>query len=66
MLGVGPTAIISVVKGRTGCDRLEAAQGKTIADLGPIGTLVRVVMGGPIRVGDTVRVLEPAAGTVVA
>ena len=66
MLGIGPTAILAVVKGRTGCDRLEAAQGKSIAGIDPIGTLVRVVMGGSIHVGDTVRVLKPAAGTVVA
>ena len=66
MLAVGPQAILSITKGRTGCDRLEAAQGKSIAALGPIGALVRVVVGGPIRVGDAVRVLEPAADTVAS
>jgi MOSC domain-containing protein YiiM len=65
LLAVGPQAILGITKGRTGCDRLEAAQGKSIAGLGPIGALARVVMGGPIRVGDTVRVLEAAADKVV-
>ena len=66
MLAVGPQAILSITKGRTGCDRLEAAQGKSIAALGAIGALVRVVVGGPIRVGDAVRVLEPAADTLAS
>jgi MOSC domain-containing protein YiiM len=61
LLALGPEAIIAITKGRTGCDRLEAAQGKSIAGLGPIGALARVVMGGPIRVGDEVRVLQPEA-----
>jgi MOSC domain-containing protein YiiM len=65
LLAVGPQAILSITKGRTGCDRLEAAQGKSIAGLGPIGALARVVVGGPIRVGDAVRVLEAAADKVV-
>jgi MOSC domain-containing protein YiiM len=64
LLAFGPQAILSITKGRTGCDRLAAAQGQSIAGLGPIGALARVVMGGPIRVGDEVRVLEPAAERV--
>ena len=59
-LALGPQAILTITKGRTGCDRLEAAQGKSIADLGPIGALARVVMGGPIQVGDMVRLLAVA------
>ncbi len=59
-LALGPQAILTITKGRTGCDRLEAAQGKSIADLGPSGSLARVVMGGPMQVGDMVRLLEVA------
>lgn len=60
MLALGPQAILTVTKGRTGCDRLQAVQPRPTAGLDPIGVLARVVMGGPIRVGDTVAVLEPA------
>ena len=60
-LQLGDAAVLEIVKGRTGCTRLEAAQGRTIAGLGPIGVLARVITGGPIRVGDPVAVLEPAA-----
>ncbi|MBP6786409.1 MAG: MOSC domain-containing protein [Candidatus Promineofilum sp.] len=57
-LALGESAVLEIVKGRTGCSRLEAAQGQSIAGLGPIGVLARVVAGGPIRVGDPVAVLE--------
>ena len=60
-LQLGDAAVLEIVKGRTGCTRLEAAQGRTIAGLGPIGVLARVIAGGSIRVGDPVAVLEPAA-----
>ena len=60
LLAIGPEAIIAITKGRTGCERLQAVQPKPTTGLGPIGALARVVMGGPIRVGDTVRVLEAA------
>lgn len=63
-LQLGPAAVLEIVKGRTGCSRLEAAQGKSIAGLGPIGVLARVVIGGPIRHGDPVAVLEPAASFI--
>lgn len=59
-LQLGDAAVLEVIKGRTGCSRLEAAQGKSIAGLGHIGLLARVLVGGPIRVGDAVVVLEPA------
>lgn len=61
-LRLGDGAVIEVTKGRTGCARLEAAQGKSIAGLGPIGALARVVVGGRVRVGDPVAALtaEPA------
>ena len=63
LLAVGPQAILSITKGRTGCERLQAVQPGPTARLGPIGVLARVVMGGPIRVGDEVVVLEPAGET---
>jgi len=66
MLALGPQAILTITKGRTGCERLQAVQPRPTGGLGPIGVLARVVMGGPIRVGDAVRVLEPAAGQVVS
>ena len=59
-LQLGAAAVLEIVKGRTGCERLELAQGKSIAGLGPIGALARVIEGGPIHVGDPVAVLEPA------
>lgn len=59
-LKLGAAAVLEIVKGRTGCSRLEAAQGQSIAGLGPIGALARVIEGGPIRVGEPVAVLEPA------
>jgi len=61
-LRLGDDAVIEITKGRTGCARLEAAQGKSIAGLGPIGALARVVAGGRVRAGDPVAVLtaEPA------
>lgn len=60
-LHLGQSAVLEIVKGRSGCARLEAAQGKSIAGLGPIGMLARVVAGGLIRVGDPVVVVEWAA-----
>jgi len=53
-LALGDEAIIEITKGRTGCSRLEAAQGKSIAGIGHIGAMARVVIGGTIRVGDPV------------
>jgi MOSC domain-containing protein YiiM len=61
-LQLGDAAVLEIVKGRSGCTRLEAAQGKSITGLGPIGMLARVITSGPIRVGDPVRVLEVVAG----
>jgi MOSC domain-containing protein YiiM len=56
--GTGTTAVIEIVKARTGCTRLEAAQGKSIDGLGPIGVLARVISGGTIEIEDPVTVLE--------
>ena len=63
-LRLGNEAHIEITKLRTGCDRLEAAQGKTIQGLGPLGAMARVITGGTIRVGDPVTVLEAVADTV--
>lgn len=60
-LQLGEDALIEITKGRTPCDRLEAAQGRAIeAAVGEIGMMAKVVSGGTIRVGDEVRVLETA------
>ncbi len=62
-LRLGAAAELEIIKGRTGCARLEAAQGRSIAGLGPVGVMARVTAGGTIRVGDPVTVLEPAHQT---
>lgn len=54
-------AVIEISKARTGCNRLEAAQGKSIAGLGALGVLARVITGGSISVGDPVSVVETAS-----
>ena len=59
-LQLGSEARIEITKARTGCERLEAAQGLTIQGLGSIGVLAKVVTGGTIRVGDPVTVLASA------
>jgi MOSC domain-containing protein YiiM len=56
-LQLGAEVIIEISKLRTGCERLEAAQGRTIQGLGPLGAMARVVTGGAIAVGDTVATL---------
>jgi MOSC domain-containing protein YiiM len=50
-------AAIEITKPRTGCSRLEIAQGKSIAGIGYIGMLAKVITGGPIRVGSAVTIL---------
>lgn len=59
-LAIGDSAVIEITKARTGCDRLEAAQGKTIPApiKAAIGHMARVVHGGTIRTGDPIRVLD--------
>ena len=57
-LQLGDQATIEVVNARTGCARFEAAQGKTVLGLGALGVMARVITGGEVRVGDTVKVLE--------
>jgi MOSC domain-containing protein YiiM len=50
-------ATIEIIKPRTGCSRLETAQGKSIEGIGYIGMLAKVITGGPIRVGAAVTVI---------
>jgi MOSC domain-containing protein YiiM len=59
-LRLGGDAELEIASRRTGCERLEAAQGRSIEGLGPVGVMARVVKGGTICVGDPVTVLEPA------
>jgi MOSC domain-containing protein YiiM len=56
-LQLGDEARIEITMPRIGCERLEAAQGKTGLSETPIGMLARVIHGGIIKVGDRVRVL---------
>jgi MOSC domain-containing protein YiiM len=65
-LRLGDEACIEISQTRTGCDRLEAAQGKTREGLGPLGVLARVVTGGTIKVGDTVTVLDAVPSVAAA
>jgi len=60
-LQLGDAACIEITKARTGCERLELAQGQSIKGLGGIGVLAKVVSGGVIRVGDPIKVLERVA-----
>jgi len=65
-LQLGREACIEITQTRTGCDRLEAAQGKTIKGLGPLGVMATVIAGGAIEVGDPVTVLETVPGDAPA
>ncbi len=61
-LQLGDTAIIELIKTRTGCERLDESQPKPIpADikLAGIGYLAKIVQTGTIRVGDPVTLLTP-------
>lgn len=56
---LGDEARIEVIKPRTGCERFEHIQGKSPSLVqGRMGQMVKVVAGGVIRVGDTVKVLQ--------
>lgn len=57
-LQLGNEAQIEIAKLRTGCDRLKTVQGKAIEGIGHIGVLAKVIIGGEIRVGDQVTILE--------
>ena len=61
VLQLGGQARVEVVKARTGCDRFEAVQGKRREQAaGRMGVIARVVAGGPVRVGDAVKIVQPA------
>jgi MOSC domain-containing protein YiiM len=59
-LQMGPEASIEVINTRTGCSRLEGAQGQPVmtAGVGRLGVMARVISGGEIKVGDPVTLLE--------
>ncbi len=59
-LQLGSEALIEVTLPRKGCDKLVAAQGKSIEGLGHLGVLARVITGGRIATGDPVTLLETA------
>jgi MOSC domain-containing protein YiiM len=55
-LGIGDTAIVEVISHRTGCQRFERIQGKTAQQAaGYMGIMAKVITGGMIYVGDSVR-----------
>jgi MOSC domain-containing protein YiiM len=59
-LQLGGEAVIEITKARTGCSRLELVQKDVLQRSGgTIGVLAKVVQGGEVAVGDTVRVLTP-------
>ncbi len=62
-LQIGSAATIQFIKNRTGCERFEHIQGHPRESVaGRVGFMASVVASGRIRVGDTVRILETAAG----
>ena len=57
---LGHSAVIEITKARTGCERLELVQGEIDEDTKRvIGMMSKVITGGTIRVGDTVKLLSP-------
>ncbi len=61
-LQLGGSAVIEIIKPRTGCERFEAIQGKPRTNAANrLGMMARVVAAGEIKLGDTVKVLETAA-----
>jgi MOSC domain-containing protein YiiM len=62
-LQLGNNATIEVIKNRTGCERFEQVQRRPPEmAAGRLGFMASVVAGGPIAVGDSVKVLEVVAG----
>ena len=58
VLQLGEAARVEVVKPRTGCERFEAVQGRSREQAAEgLGVVARVVTGGPIRVGDAVKIV---------
>jgi MOSC domain-containing protein YiiM len=60
-LQLGDSVCVEITGLREPCDRFEAIQGKSAAAVeGRVGVLAKVIEGGTIKVGDEVKVLEPA------
>lgn len=57
-LQLGQSACIEVTKPRSGCDRLELAQGKSIKGLGALGILAKVINSGEVALDDPVTIVE--------
>lgn len=58
-LQIGGTAVIEITKPRTGCERLQAAQGLSRDPFNNlVGQLAKVIVGGEIQVGDEVIQVE--------
>jgi MOSC domain-containing protein YiiM len=58
---IGGSARVEVVEPRTGCGKFEQHQGKPRQEAaGRLGVMARVLVGGPIQVGDPVRLLAEA------
>lgn len=59
------TACIEVVKPRTGCTRFQRIQGQPPASIaGQMGVIARVLAGGVIHAGDSVRVASHSSQPV--
>lgn len=59
---LGDSAVLEVVKPRTGCDWFEKVQGKPKTQAtNRLGVLARVLESGVVKVGDPVRVMETAS-----
>ena len=60
-LQLGNDAVIEVVRLRKGCDKFERVQKRKLEEaVGRLGMMARVIVGGVIRVGDPVKVLQQA------
>jgi MOSC domain-containing protein YiiM len=58
-LQIGPAALVEVVELRTGCAVFERHQEKSPQlAAGRLGIIAKVLVGGPIRVGDPIAVRE--------
>lgn len=57
-LKIGESAIIEKAEARTGCAKFERVQGKLRTEAaGRLGMMARVIVGGPIKVGDEVTIV---------
>ena len=64
-LQIGDEALVEVVSHRTGCERFEGIQGKSPElAAGRMGVMAKVVTGGRIAVGDSVRLVQSASAPI--